>query len=401
MGKRRKPSSDASAERHHPRSPYYSSPPDFERLAELYEEFRPFVRPTGSGYVTIDWNDPQALLAVTRVLLRHDFGLQFSLPEHHLCPPVPQRLNYICWIEELLSFLQLPSGEEIWGIDIGTGASAIFPLLGQSKGWKFLATEIDPESVESARKNISDNRLEGRIEVVQSPSARDVLVGVIPERTKYHFTVCNPPFFDDLQQTGLNAKRVCRATPSELVCPGGEVEFVAQIVRESVVLRDRISWFTTMIGKKSSLIELQRLIRDVNPVCVRTTTFTQGKQARWGLAWTFTPDLHVDQMSSTPSDQNLSAFAVPLGLASIVDPISVFISQRCWGMTVKSPILLLVYRSQDPEQRSAPSDFRIDLLPVSENVTRVKVSPRDNQRPDTVASFLAELKDHLPRPTPR
>lgn len=169
------------------------------------------------------------------------------------------------------------------------------------------------------------------------------------------------------------------------------------------VLRSNVvdSWFTTMIGKKSSLIELQRLIRDVNPVCVRTTTFTQGKQARWGLAWTFTPDLHVDQMSSTPSDQNLSAFAVPLGLASIVDPISVFISQRCWGMTVKSPILLLVYRSQDPEQRSAPSDFRIDLLPVSENVTRVKVSPRDNQRPDTVASFLAELKDHLPRPTPR
>ena len=39
------------------------------------------------------------------------------------------------------------------GIDIGTGASVIYPLIGYYKyGWNFFASEINNESFENAKK---------------------------------------------------------------------------------------------------------------------------------------------------------------------------------------------------------------------------------------------------------
>jgi len=59
-------------------------------------------RSSSSGsFGTVDWQNGESLLALTRVLLLHDFGLRFSMPLNHLCPPVPQRLNYIHWVAEL------------------------------------------------------------------------------------------------------------------------------------------------------------------------------------------------------------------------------------------------------------------------------------------------------------
>lgn len=51
----------------------------------------------------------------------------------------------------------------------GTGASCIFPLLGAaSYGWNFVATEIDPESVASARSNVNANQLQEKVSWVGS-----------------------------------------------------------------------------------------------------------------------------------------------------------------------------------------------------------------------------------------
>ena len=102
----------------HPRSLYrIRGPPDFIALAAADEEFRPFVTvrqarggadgaavPTGAtaSFGTLDWKDPRALLALTSVLLRRDFGLAaFDMPLNHLVPPVTQRLNYMHWIAEI------------------------------------------------------------------------------------------------------------------------------------------------------------------------------------------------------------------------------------------------------------------------------------------------------------
>lgn len=49
----------------------------------------------------------------------------------------------------------------------------------------------------------------------------------------FDLMVCNPPFFSSLASTGVNPNRSAAATANELVCPGGEEEFVAQMIRES------------------------------------------------------------------------------------------------------------------------------------------------------------------------
>lgn len=67
------------------------------------------------------------------------------IPDGQLCPTVPNRSNYIHWIEDLLSSDIIPNsnGDKnfIKGLDIGTGANCIYPLLGASLlGWSFVGT---------------------------------------------------------------------------------------------------------------------------------------------------------------------------------------------------------------------------------------------------------------------
>lgn len=124
----------------------------------------------------------------------------------------------------------------VTGIDIGTGASCIFPLLGTRcyEDWNFLATEVNPESVESARRNVTLNGLEDRIQVVTAPDPSRIFMDVLPAPQpsqdsasagwQFQFSMCNPPFFSSLEQTGLNRKRKTMATNQELVCPGSCVE---------------------------------------------------------------------------------------------------------------------------------------------------------------------------------
>ena len=60
-------------------------------------------------------------------LLSKDFGLEVVLPVDRLVPMVPQRLNYIHWLEDLLMEETEREGEEgeraeenkVLGVDIG------------------------------------------------------------------------------------------------------------------------------------------------------------------------------------------------------------------------------------------------------------------------------------------
>lgn len=67
------------------------------------------------------------------------------IPDGQLCPTVPNRSNYIHWIEDLLSSEIIvdnrPDGGAVRGFDIGTGANCIYPLLGTSLlGWRFVGS---------------------------------------------------------------------------------------------------------------------------------------------------------------------------------------------------------------------------------------------------------------------
>ena len=51
---------------------------------------------------TLDFSDPEALRELTCAVLERDFGLKVEIPLDKLIPAVPQRLNYVHWIEDLL-----------------------------------------------------------------------------------------------------------------------------------------------------------------------------------------------------------------------------------------------------------------------------------------------------------
>ena len=98
----------------HPRNRYCHNKPDFGALAEDHPPLKPFLiqkrgrgthghTPPGGFAFTIDFSDPAALRELTCALLARDFGLKLEIPLDKLIPTVPLRLNYIHWVEDLLS----------------------------------------------------------------------------------------------------------------------------------------------------------------------------------------------------------------------------------------------------------------------------------------------------------
>ena len=105
---------------------------------------------------------------------------------------------------------------------------------------------------------------------------------------RFAFTMCNPPFFESEAQWQEGARRGFGGTAAEMVCAGGEAAFVATMARESAQLRERVGWFTSLLGRKATLTPMRdALWATPGVVAVRTTAFEQGRTHRWGIAWTF------------------------------------------------------------------------------------------------------------------
>ncbi|KAK8052353.1 hypothetical protein PG993_003738 [Apiospora rasikravindrae] len=278
----------------------YTSELDFESLGKEDEDFGALL--TAGKH--LDFTDPAAMMQLTKTLLKRDFGLQIELPDDRLCPPVPNRHNYILWLKSLLDTSSPTYADayeperQVTGLDVGTGASAIYPLLGcvQRSSWSFLATDIDAKSLTCARRNVALNNLESRIRVVER---KDSSVQLIPldelETKQIDFVMTNPPFYEseeELQQLAaqkaLPPASACTGAPHEMVCEGGEVGFIQRLLDESLVLRERVQWYTAMVGKQSSLgIVVDRLrAKGIDNYAV--AQFVQGhKTRRWAVGWSF------------------------------------------------------------------------------------------------------------------
>ena len=98
----------------HPRNIYKTRKPDFKQLALKYSYFRERVTQNLNGKVILDFKEPASLRALTRALLEDDFGLSVTLPVDRLIPTVPQRLNYILWLEDIIG-----ANTPARGVDIG------------------------------------------------------------------------------------------------------------------------------------------------------------------------------------------------------------------------------------------------------------------------------------------
>ena len=254
-----------------------------------------------------------------------------NLPVNKLTPTLPLRLNYILWIEDLVDFAGLSTN--VVGIDIGTGASCIYPLLAvrNNTHWKMFALELDIVNFNHAHQNIDINNLQNQITLVLQHQNESKIFQALfeKENNKFSFCMCNPPFFksekDALHGKNRTGKRkapksLVVGSPSELVCDGGEYEFVKKIIDESLSLQDTIHIYSSMLGHKSNVVELISYLKKQNIKNFTSTVFTQtGRTMRWGLAWTFSKDFQlstfkdhriVDENSSL-SVKNVLIYEIP------------------------------------------------------------------------------------------
>ena len=127
---------------------------DFHKLACLEPALRPYVLILNQRTVC-NFKEQNSLIAVAQAIMKHYFKVKWEIPPENLCPRIPARLNYLLWV-----YLQLSSWKIKKVLDIGTGASLIYPLLGWSVfGWKFIATEVSQESYDHSRDLIAMNEL--------------------------------------------------------------------------------------------------------------------------------------------------------------------------------------------------------------------------------------------------
>lgn len=147
------------------RNNVFRKKPDYKNLALEFKELSRHMTVGLRGKLRYNFDDPEALRAFTCALMKSQFQKELILPTNRLIPAIPQRLNYICWLEDLLQLINVNLNDSITGLDIGTGASCIFPILGvhRNLNWNFIAVEVDNDSTEYAIENVQRNGLGDRI----------------------------------------------------------------------------------------------------------------------------------------------------------------------------------------------------------------------------------------------
>ncbi|KAF2837234.1 hypothetical protein M501DRAFT_1032970 [Patellaria atrata CBS 101060] len=281
---------------------YFTITIDFESLALQDADFNKIYTQNKGK---IDFQDPTALQQLTKSLLKRDFDIKLELPDDRLCPPVPVRYNYVRWVQTLLDTTsdsytdEYNPSRQVIGIDIGVGASCIYPLLACSTRpqWRIGGTEIDPKSLSSAKANIALNNFQPRIRLLQTTSSDSLIP--LDELGIQHadFTMCNPPFFAskaemDASYAGEGKRKkpsaVCTGAEIEMVCGGGDAGFVCRMMEESKGLKDRVQWFTSMLGKLSSLGVVVTRLKEAGVANWAVATLRAGnKTRRWAVAWSW------------------------------------------------------------------------------------------------------------------
>jgi len=289
----------------HPRNPHRFGY-DFERLISACPDLKKFVAVNAHQIETIDFSDPNAVKALNKALLISQYGIEnWDIPENYLCPPIPGRADYIHHIADLLAATngnQIPEGPETCGLDIGTGANGIYPIIGNSVyGWSFVATDIDEKALENFVKIIEANpKLNDAISLQQQLNPRFIFKDIILPEDKFAFTVCNPPFHASAEEAAkstlrknhnLHGKKTTALNfggqNAELWCEGGELAFVTQMIYESAKYPMQVLWFTTLVSKESNLSNIHKVLNKVNAAEIKTVDMAQGQKSSRFVAWTF------------------------------------------------------------------------------------------------------------------
>lgn len=293
----------------HPRN-LHRSRYDFELLIKNCPELKKYVAINVHGIETIDFSNPDAVKTLNKALLQTYYNIQnWDIPQNYLCPPIPGRTDYIHYLADLLAESNngvIPTGSSVLGLDIGTGANCIYPILGNAiYDWSFVGTDIDLKAIENCAKIIEENpKLIDAISLQQQTESRFIFKNIITPEDRFTFTMCNPPFHasaEDANQStvrkvsNLNPKEKKKTNPvlnfgghnAELWCDGGEIGFVTQMIYESAKYAMQCQWFTTLVSKRENLSSIYKTLNKVNAASIKTIDMAQGQKTSRIIAWTF------------------------------------------------------------------------------------------------------------------
>lgn len=281
---------------------------DLNALVISNPELIRYVTPNKYGEDSVNFSDPMAVRILNKALLNHYYGIKnWEFPEENLCPPIPGRADYIHHMADLLcenNFGVIPTGDKVTCYDIGVGASCIYPIIGVTEyDWKFIGSDIDPKSIESAKQIVNSNpSLKGKIECRLQENPKDTFYGVIGKEDKIDVSICNPPFHSSAEEAQKASRRKVRnltgehvKTPTlnfsginhELITDGGEYKFIHSMVSESKKFSKNCYWFSTLVSKQSNLKGIYKLLDKVETTQVKTIPMGTGNKATRIVAWTF------------------------------------------------------------------------------------------------------------------
>lgn len=274
---------------------------DFKKLIESFPSLESYVFENKYEKKTIDFADAKAVKALNTALIKTYYNIDFwEFPDTNLCPPIPGRIDYIHHISSLLNTSNIKNNITV--LDIGTGASCIYPLLGNAEyNWNFVATDCNKKSIASAEKIIIKNKLKGVIKLKHQPNADNVLKGIINSNSKFSVSICNPPFYKDeaeaFEATTRKLKGLGKLTDSvtrnfagqahELCFKGGEKAFLHTYLYESSLFKTQCFWYTSLVSNKDNIKSMKKSLTKLGATTIKVIEMNQGNKKSRVVAWTF------------------------------------------------------------------------------------------------------------------
>lgn len=281
---------------------------DLNALIGAVPELADYVKPNKYGVDSVDFSSPVAVKLLNTALLNYYYDIKYwEFPDENLCPPIPGRADYIHYIADLLcesNFGRHPIGDKITCLDVGVGASCIYPIIGVTEyNWNFIGSDINAKSIASAQHIINNNvQLSNKIELRLQKNRKDIFCGVIASEDKIDITLCNPPFHASAEEAqkgtlrkvkNLSGKKV--KTPelnfagisNELIYEGGEHQFIHNMIKESKKFATNCFWFSTLVSKQSNLKGVYKALEAIGATAVKTIPMGTGNKSTRIVAWTF------------------------------------------------------------------------------------------------------------------
>jgi 23S rRNA (adenine1618-N6)-methyltransferase len=273
----------------------FSKSYNFDELIEGNKNLAKFVKENKYGTITIDFSDPKAVKELNKALLfTYDIISSWNFPDENLCPPIPGRLDYI---QQLAHLLEQEDNTTI--LDIGTGATCIYPLLGVAEyNWNFVGIDIDLNSLDTAQDIIDDNNLDHKIKLRQQFDEQHILKGILEDNDSFSATMCNPPFYKSAEEArganrrksknlGNNAVRNFSGNNNELWYIGGEKAFLHNYLYESSLYPEKSKWFTSLVSKKENVESLQNSSKKLGVKDFKILPLCKGNKVSRIVCWRF------------------------------------------------------------------------------------------------------------------